>query len=395
MQTTALSLLLILLAAFIATAYVLNIREETLIDQVLDEQLKMYISHVEVGEYVQPVDWPHMQMYAFQPGSQEESLVPEIFRNYPPGNHEVDLEDKEFHFVVRDELGKRFILAFDVEQYENSFTELMLILATAFLATLIIALIAIHFVVKRALYNMERLAENVRLQEGSSFLQDGMEEEVAALASALDSYQARQSLLLEREREFSGQLSHELRTPLSVVRAQAEMVNLKLTDPDIKARSQAIMEQVDKMELLVRQLLKMARKQHQPESQRLNLGKVVDRIWDDLAYGRRSETTLDKRIPKDLELNADPLLLELVLRNVMSNARIHANGAVLQITCQNGLLVMADTGGQAALPEERHPANDASHGLGMTILERACQMAGWEYNYSQQSDGTKTTIRIM
>lgn len=402
MRATTICLALVLITAYALTAFVLNTREEALIDSILDEQIQVYIDNFSEQASLMTTGLPRMLFYKYKLDSEEAAQMPTPFHGYSVGNHDLDIDDKEYHFVVRDEGGQRFILALDVEQYEDGFTELMVILAASFLLTLLLSLTAIYILSKRTFRSMEALVAKVRSPDEKSFQEEGMEEEILALARVLDDYRTRQLLLLEREQEFSAQLSHELRTPLSVVRAQAEMIQDEYPhDGKLVNRAQAAMDQVDKMRLLMEQLLRIARSQRSSERRKVWLHEIVSRIWSDLEQGSHSYTRLDNRLEKQTEIMADPLLLELVLRNVMSNARLHANGSLFTVSYANGTLVMEDSeseitekAGRNYQKQERGRKQDDGQGIGLSILERACGLSGWHYEAVWKETGLRIAIGL-
>lgn len=393
-RLTAVCLSLILLSSFIATALILNEREEAFIDQLLDEQLTADIDQYSPDTGLALTSVPRMQFFAFTPGSEEEQLLPAYFRGYGPGNHSVDVADTEYHFVVRDEGGHRFLLSYDVEKYEDSFTGLMMTLGVAFIATMLLSVVVIYILGKRALRNIEALAAAVQRPTEEAFVRVGMEAEVLSLAAALDDYRARQALLLQREQEFSAHLSHELRTPLSVVRAQAELIQMQHADDGaLMVRAAAIMEQVDRMRMLIEQLLRLARSQRSTERRAVPLHALVERVWAELVQSGKSATQLDNQLQLAQEVLADPLLLELILRNVMANARLHANGSVLTVALQEKTLILEDSE-EGVGSRLAYEGNGSGQGIGLAILERACRLLGWGYSAERTAKGTRVAITL-
>lgn len=384
-------LLGLMLGQYAATALVMNEREEEMIDALLVEQIQysMQLYH-EAGKVLTP-NVPRMTFHAFPVGRPGPD-VPAEFRPFGPGSHEVDIGDSEYHFVVHDEDGQRFLLAYDVEQYEENFTELMAVLGISFLMSVAVSLSGIYWLSGKALGSLLDLDKAVRRQDPGPFVQDDMEAEVLALAEALDGYRARQTLLLEREREFSGHLSHELRTPLSVVRGQAELTALQYPDDErLQARAAEIIAQADRMRGMIEQLLRLARSARVPVRETVALHALVERIWADLAQTGESRTVLSNTIAGDATVVADPLLLELILRNALSNARLHADGAELRLSFDQEVLVIEDYA-EAAAPSPL-PVNDGE-GLGLAILRRACAVLGWECHFSTLPTGTRLMLRL-
>lgn len=380
---------LLLIAAYISTAFVLNEREDEMIDSILDEQMEYSLQLYRTLGRAPELNVPNMSFHAVPvagPG------LPPAFAGLGPGDHEVVVGKRHFHLEVKDEGGMRFVLAYDVAKQEADFLELLGILGLVTLLSSGMALWGISWLAGQALRHLELLAGAVERQADVPFAAPGMEREVMALADALDDYRARQALLLEREQEFSGHLSHELRTPLSVVRAQAELIRLQAAaDPRLGQRADAIMAQVDRMRALIEQVLRLARRTRAPERREVALRPLVERIWDDVAQTGSSRTTLENRLAPEAVVIADPLLLELILRNAIANARLHADGAVLEVRFADGLLEIEDSDPARAsaprLPED-------GEGLGLAILRQACQRLGWGCELSATPTGTRLALRI-
>lgn len=385
--------LALLLAQYVATELVLEERQEELIDAVLAEQMRYSMQLYRQTGQVPTPNVPHLNFHAWplgQPGPE----VPAFFHGFGPGSHEVYVDDREYHFVVHDEDGYRFLLAQDVEHLEAVFAELVTILGVAFLLSAGLALGGIYWLSGRALHNLTDLAAAVRNGNDTLLATPDMEAEVHALASALDDYHARQSLLLEREREFSGYLSHELRTPLSVVRGQAEMLMLENGGNDnLRQRADSIVAQVDRMRVLIEQLLHLARRTHVPQRQAVLLPALVNRLWDELAHDSDSHTRLHSTLDERAEVVADPLLLELILRNALANARLHADGAELRVSFREQTLVIEDfrTDGTPLPPL---PDDEKNEGLGLTILKHACKLLGWSCEIAALPTGLRLSIRL-
>lgn len=383
--------ILLLLSAYISTAFVLEERQDEMIDGILDEQMEYSLQLYRSLGRAPELNVPYMRFYAAPPGRSVPDM-PGPFAGLGPGDHEVVADGRNYHLEVKDEAGMRFVLAYDVANHDSDFAELLAILGIAFLLSALAALGGIFWLSGHALRHLEALASAVQQQVETPFAAAGMEREVAALADALDDYRARQALLLEREQEFSGHLSHELRTPLSVVRAQAELIRLQHgADERLDTRAQEIMAQVDRMRALIEQLLRLARRTRAPERKQIGLRDLVERIWSDLAQTGGSQTRLDNHLAADTTVVADPLLLELILRNAIANARLHADGALLVIRFRNGLLEIEDVA-PARVPAPQLPED--GEGLGLAILRRACQRLGWTCEMTTTATGTRLALRI-
>lgn len=151
--------------------------------------------------------------------------------------------------------------------------------------------------------------------------------EIAGLARSLRKMVSRLSDALEVEKRsklsmesFIADASHELRTPLTVIRGYSEL----LTQGDAalrKSASEKIIREVDKMSVLVGDLLLLARlgEVGAADLQRVELDTLVREAFDDLLIldSKRSiKLTLSKT-----SMTTDPELVSKFLNNVTSNIR--------------------------------------------------------------------------
>lgn len=179
-----------------------------------------------------------------------------------------------------------------------------------------------------------------------------MANEVMTLAEALEDARAGQAILLEREREYSGYLSHELRTPLSIVRRSRNIDITVSGDELLNIRAKRIMQQADNMRAMIEQVLRLARGVKAMQRETIVLCDFIQQVWTDLELASQSRTQLVNHINEQLVIQADPFLLELILRNALSNARLHADGSLLTVSSDEAQLVIEDS----------NPVNTLFHG---------------------------------
>ncbi len=122
---------------------------------------------------------------------------------------------------------------------------------------------------------------------------------------------------------FNYTLSHDLRRPLTTIRSFSEFLledyGERLDDAG-RADLRRVMAAADRMDLMIRDLLRLCRVQRAPlERRAVDVGAVGRAIMDDL---RRSapERSLRFEAAGPLQTEADPELLRLVLENLLENA---------------------------------------------------------------------------
>jgi signal transduction histidine kinase len=147
----------------------------------------------------------------------------------------------------------------------------------------------------------------------------GPRDELRTLAESFDAMLDRLGCAFDGQRLFVANASHELRTPLTVIRTAADVTLSEPTRPeaDYRRTLATIETAVRRSEDLLDSLLRLARTQHR----RAALQPL------DLAEAARAATarhpTRRPHLRTDLApapVMADPVLIELLLRNLLDNA---------------------------------------------------------------------------
>lgn len=379
--------LLVILAQSIAMLSLFDDKEEELIENLITEQIAHSIA---VWDQSPDAAYPHtpdMKLFRIARGEPPPADLPEQASRLSIGNHEIYIDGREFHVAVRDDARARFVLLYDVDDHEQRLhgLEAITISAAVFLALLVLLLT--YALAGRVVVRLERLARRVDQGAAGPLVEPGMERELLAVAHALDAYRARQEAQLARERAFAANLSHELRTPLTAIRTDAEML---AAIPDLPVtvgkRALRMMAGVDRVTALAASLLVLARDARPGLPEKVLLHQAVLAVWADLSLAEPEEIRLHVEIPADAIVLADPSLLDLVLRNLLDNARRHtlaAGGGEVFCRLSGSSLSVVDSGSGFAEADLGHvferfyKGAQGAHGLGLAIVLHVCEANGW------------------
>ncbi len=223
------------------------------------------------------------------------------------------------------------LAASPLDTAEASDRRILTSLLAVFPTLLIISALTIWLVVQRALRPVEAIRSEVAEISSSDLSRrvptPGTNDEIDRLAHTMNEMLDRLQTSAERQRRFVGDASHELRSPLASLRGQLEVSTLDNNDPNWMATVSGMLDDHDRLERLIRDLLLLARHDDHPPQpmEPLDLGYL---IRHDMAR-RSGRPGIVVRIEAENTLVCgDADALSRVLRNLVDNAERHARSSV-------------------------------------------------------------------
>lgn len=216
---------------------------------------------------------------------------------------------------------------------------------------------------------------------------------------------------------FLGDVAHDLRTPLTSLRLALEELDDAGLDDATREVLRAAFNDVVYASSLTENLKLASQLEHGteglPKATELDLVALADRVaLREASFARRSRMQLTAELPDaPFVVEADPVLVEQAISNVVQNAIIHGEpgGRIeLRLSCDGDgfrLEVLDDGPGvpPEALPRigERSYRSDAARsrdpkgsGLGLAITTEVCERFGWRVVFeSRDPRGLRVTIR--
>jgi two-component system OmpR family sensor kinase/two-component system sensor histidine kinase QseC len=256
------------------------------------------------------------------------------------------------------------------------------------LLTTPIAALAIWWLAARNLAPIERLAREVRTRDARSLAAvptDGLPDEIAPLASALNALLARLSSSLDSQRAFVADAAHELRSPLTALKLQLELLRRADDAETREAARIAIGEGIARASRLVEQLLALARSE--PDAvlpvERVDLAAVARQAIDDTTPFADSRSASIALIAHgEAFVKGDPVALNLLVRNLVDNAVRYsptASRVEVRVRQQSGEVVLEVDDSGPGIPDaerervfdrfyRRADATGSGSGLGLAIV---------------------------
>ncbi|MEU1516773.1 HAMP domain-containing sensor histidine kinase [Streptomyces sp. NPDC005811] len=245
-------------------------------------------------------------------------------------------------------------------------------------ATLLVGAFAVTRVTRR-LHTTARVARRIsagdldaRVDDPRARQRGRPQDEVGAVAAALDTMAATLQSKLLSEQRFTADVAHELRTPLTGLHAAAELL------PPGRP-TELVRDRVAALRTLTEDLLEISRLDTGRERLELDteeLGALARRVV------RTSGADTEIRVVRDARVETDRRRLERVLGNLVANAHRHGRGPVV-LTVDGPVVAVRDHGDGypeylvAHGPQRfRTEGGATGHGLGLTIAVGQAEVLG-------------------
>jgi len=391
--------------------------EEQLIDAVAAEQLRLSMAQYAHDPALAAPNTPDMRLFVSGPG--ETAPLPAYLAKLPAsaGAYEIfPSPGIEYHVAVDERDGRRFYLVYDVAEHEQRQYNVLAILAASVIAIALAVLAGSDRIARRLTGDLERLSRAVRGEAARASRAESVESgkaaaapqqllalarhaESAELAAALDERRRRLDAALARERAFSAAASHELRTPLMQAVSTLDLLEAAPLEPQQQARAAQLRASLAEITRLTTGLLRAARGAA-AGTQPTEVAPLVDDVFSHLQPEARARAiALRASVAAGAELRADRDVLWVVLVNLVRNAIRHSGGRLVDVHLDEATLAVSDDGrgfDAASEPSQRRRSGDdgsASIGLGLSIVERICEGAGWTVAIdSDARSGTRVTV---
>jgi signal transduction histidine kinase len=260
-------------------------------------------------------------------------------------------------------------------------------------ATLLVGAFAVTRVTRR-LHATAQVARRISAGDLDARVKDPLakdrtrpQDEVAAVAAALDSMAASLQRKLQAEQRFTADVAHELRTPLTGLHAAAELL------PPGRP-TELVRDRVAALRTLTEDLLEISRLDTGRERLELDaehLGTVAERVVRATAAATGADTKV--RIVRDVYVETDRRRLERVLGNLVANAHKHGRAPVV-LTVDGPVVTVRDHGDgfpdylvEHGPQRFRTEGGATGHGLGLTIALGQAEVLGARLEFANASDG--------
>ncbi|MHA6531281.1 sensor histidine kinase [Paenibacillus sp. BAC0078] len=216
------------------------------------------------------------------------------------------------------------------------------------------------------------------------------------------------------QQSFFANASHELKTPLSIVKSFAEGLQDGVNVNKREHYTSVIIEEAGKMEMLIKDMLDLARLESgtiELRKKMFLLSERVEKVADKLVYLLKEKELEIIVVPvNEQHVLADPEWIEQVIVNLIMNAIRHAEeGSVItiEIHSDTSTRLYVDNIGEG-IPEDQlkliwdrfyrgEPSRSrktGGTGLGLSIAQQILEMHGFDYAVENLPNGVRFIIHF-
>jgi signal transduction histidine kinase len=205
------------------------------------------------------------------------------------------------------------------------------------------------------------------------------------------------------QKEFNENSSHELQTPLAIMKNKLELL---IQSPNLKEQEmeliQSIFEAIRRLSMLNKGLILISKIENRQfsETEKVSIDSVVSdliQLMEEQIQEREINTEF--QIGNNIILYTNPVLIEILLSNLISNSIKHnINRGNLKITLTGDQLILQNTGKALSRPAssmfdrfKKDSVSENSVGLGLAIVKKICEMLEFEIEYTNE-DSQHTTV---
>ncbi len=259
------------------------------------------------------------------------------FRKSKKFSYDVHLKGKEYLFLSPDKYGhvefriyvKKFKsgyiqIAYPIEQTEESFQNLLAIVAWGLgIFLILIAIIGYYFSYKTLSPINEIIKQANFISEKNLNLKLPVinNDEIGRLCETLNNLFSRLEKYILKQKEFTANVAHELKTPLSIIKLSLENMKNRY---DNKEEINKIISNVQRLQNLISKLLLLSKLDYMESAnfEKINLTQLLYESLNEFqAYFESKEIKFKKKLPEiPVFINGDKELLEKLFFNLFLNA---------------------------------------------------------------------------
>lgn len=257
--------------------------------------------------------------------------------------------------------------------------------------------------ITRSVRQMTHATERISVGQFNAKVSAQRSDELGELAEAINSMSGRLEGFVSGQRRFLGDIAHELCSPLARIQTALGILEQRANENE-QSYVKDLQEEAQHMSELVAELLSFSKASLDRSKVKLEPTHLWKVISDAVRREQESAVEIQQEIPKELNVLANPELLQRAVANLLRNAIRYASqsGAITVKAMQQGasvILEVSDHGpgvpeesiGQLFDPfyrvDESRTRDTGGVGLGMTIVKTCVESCQGTVTASNRPEG--------
>jgi len=379
--------------------YLMN-KKEIIVDEFIENGLKIDKDFFEYSDfYIKPVD---ENRYKRGYSQFSDTLIYETFERAS-----VEYRKFESYFDYRDNYFRLTIVKPTFET-NGIIKTIAIILASLYFVIVFVLVVSGRLLTQRIWKPFYKTLESVKAYSFTNH------KPLQTIKSNINEFeQLNQSLKILTEnnyktyisqKQFIENASHEMQTPLSVILSKCELI---YQDPNLLKKTAVEVEKIhdaaNRLSKMNQSLLLLTKiennqfsdKSREPVSE--HILKIID-FFEDIKKKKEIQLTVD--VESNMVAEANHILLEIMLTNLIKNAFVHniQHGTVNISLKANNLEIINS---RQSLPIERERLfkrfgkqsdNKAGLGLGLSIVKEICEIHGWQITCTMDEKNIRFSV---
>ncbi len=377
--------------------------EQNVTYDLLSEELTHYQQRLHQDPGTEPLQSAQLRIYR----SRDLAELPRAITRYAPGSYgPVKIEQRYLRVLVRDTEFGRLYITYDVTRQLVEQRIATGILAVGVITTIMLTAWLAYTLSGRLVDPVKQLANRLSdIDPGERQLRIANEfagNELAPIASSIDTFLERLDGFVEREQSFTATASHELRTPLAVIQGAVELLTeQQAAQPHTQKALARIQRAVREMADFTDALLLLSREERRDDSaDQCDLNALLPRILEDQqAITQQQALRLEIESTETVRVNAPDSMVAMVIGNLIRNALQHSGGQGVQcILSAHSFSVRnqgrIDDGQRQQLFNRGYTTRSGGHGMGLYLTRRICDRYGWHISLDNVGDAVQARVQF-
>jgi len=266
---------------------------------------------------------------------------------------------------------------------------LLLIVAVYFVNTIIMRRVWLPF------YDNLEILKNFSVETNKPIhLQESNIDEFQELNISLTKLTSKINSDFNNLKEFTENASHEMQTPLAIMQSKSEvLLQSENLSPEQVSQIRVIYQSVQRLSKLNKTLLLLSKIENRQfkDLEAINVNEIIEKhleIFDDFIENKH--LTVQTKSTLEVEIQANLMLFEMVISNLISNAIKHnIEGGSIEILTTNLFISVSNSGAPPKLSSnslferfKKESKATNSFGLGLAIVKKICDNNRWKISHS-------------